>query len=119
MAKRATLPDSAEHNRLWKAMDMADRRAILKQIRRGEPAPNKKQARVAVGIARQQQRYWRWAWLFGPAIAVLFAGRGILELVLSATMGTVVMGALSYRSLAKAKQAEAASLDLLGIRTDE
>ena len=118
MARPAKLPDTAEHNRLWKAMPLADRRTVLRQIRRGEVAANRKQARVAVGVARQQQRYWRLAWLFGPAIALLFAGRSTLELVLSAVLGTLVMGVLSWRSHRKAQQAEVLNLDLLGIPRD-
>ena len=113
--KRTKLPTSDEHDRLWKAMDLADRRVILRQVRKGQPATSRKQARVAVGIARQQQRYWRWAWLLGPAIALLLAGRDLLQLAISAVLGTVAMGTLAWWSHRKAVASEQANLAFLGL----
>lgn len=117
--RRSTIPDEAEHTRLWKAMAMSERRAILRQVRRGQPAESRKQARVAVGVARQQQRYWKFAWLFGPAIALLLSGRDLLELVVSAVLGALAMGALSVWSHRKAVAAERADLELLGLTPDD
>lgn len=113
--RKRTLPDTAEHTRLWGALSFAERRAFLRQVRRGQAAPTRKEARVAVGVARQQQKYWRFAWLFGPAIALLLSGRSTSDLVLSALLGTLAMGGLSWHSFRRARRAEQANLELLGM----
>ena len=115
MARRATLPTPAEHDRLWRAMDTSRRRAVLRHVRRGEAAPSRKEARVAVGIARQQQRFWKWAWALGPAVAVLFSTSETVVLLASAFAGGLGMAVLSAWSHRRAVQSERANLAFLGL----
>lgn len=67
-------------------------------------------ARIAVGTARQQQRYWRWAWLLGPAIGVVFIPEWAAVAV-NAAFGSALMGALSWFRIRRAREAEQANID--------
>lgn len=117
--KKRTLPDAAEHATLWRGLSFQERRSFLRAVRRGEAAASRKEARIAVGVARQQQRYWRYAWLIGPAIALALSGRSTSELVISALLGTLAMGAMSVWSYRRAQRSELANLELLGITADK
>lgn len=109
----ATVPTPDEHRKLWAAMDFSQRRAILKAVGRGRAMDNRRDARVAVGTARQQQRYWRLAWLWGLVPVFVVFDRGIGAVVLYAVLGLMMMGTMSWWRIGKAKEAEAANLELL------
>lgn len=115
MARTSKIPSAEEHARLWGRLGFADRRRILKAVARGEGMTDRREARVAVGVARQQQRYWRWAWLFGPAMGLVQIPAWSAVAV-TAVLGALLMGGLSVHRSRRAAAAEQANLDRLGIR---
>lgn len=118
MGRSSKLPTPQEHARLWADLDFSDRRRIFRAVNRGEGMTNRKQARIAVGAARQQLRYWRWAWLFGPAMGLVripdWAAVGV-----TAVLGTLLMGGISLYRIRRASAAEQANLERLGIARRE
>lgn len=110
---RSKVPSPEEHTRLWAKLSFSERRRFLKAVNRGEGMESRKEARLGVGVARQQQRYWRWAWLFGPAMGVIRIPDW-LDVGLTALMGAVLMGALSLWRHRRAVAAEKANLERLG-----
>jgi hypothetical protein len=109
----ATVPTPDEHRKLWAGLDFKQRRQILKAVGRGRAVEDRRSARIAVGTARQQQRYWKWAWVWGLAPAALVFGQGIAVVVIYMVMGLLMMGALSWWRLQKARDAERLNLELL------
>ena len=63
------IPDEDEFRRLWSQVSTKDRRRILRAVNRGEVMERRKEAALAVVMARRQQRFWRFAWLLGPVLA--------------------------------------------------
>jgi hypothetical protein len=115
MARTSKVPTPQEHARLWGRMSFADRRRVMKAINKGQGMPDRREARVAVGVARQQQRYWRWAWVIGPVMGLVLIPDWVSVVVASAA-GTAAMGAISWRRSRNAVAAEQANLDRLGVR---
>lgn len=111
----AKIPTPQEHASLWSKLDVTDRRRILKAVRRGEALTNRREARVAIGVARQQQRYWRWIWLLGPAVGLALIPQWT-AVALNAVLGALLMGFLSVHRIRKARACEAANLERLGVR---
>ena len=111
----AKIPTAQEHASLWAKLDVKDRRRILKAVRRGEALTNRREARIAVGVARQQQRYWRWIWLLGLAIGLAVIPEWT-AVVLNSLLGGLLMGFLSMHRIRKARACEAANLERLGVR---
>lgn len=66
----ARIPDQAENRRLFAQLDGAERRAVIRCVNRGRTAPTRRLAPLAVGVARRQQRFWRYSWLMGPIIGL-------------------------------------------------
>lgn len=112
---RSKVPSRQEHARLWAKLEFRDRRRILKSVGRGQGLENRKEARIGVGVARQQQRYWRWAWLFGPAIGVVQIPEWI-AVITTAFVGTLLMGGMAVYRIRNARAAEQANLDRIGAR---
>ncbi len=110
---RSKVPSPEEHARLWAKLSFSERRRFLKAVNRGEGMESRKEARLGVGVARQQLRYWRWAWLFGPAMGIVRIPDW-LEVGLTALMGAVLMGGLSLWRHRRAAAAEQANLERLG-----
>ena len=109
----ATVPTPDEHRKLWAGLDFQQRRQILKAVGRGRAVDDRRSARIAVGAARQQQRYWKWAWVWGLAPAALVIGQGIAVVAVYMVMGLLMMGALSWWRLQRARDAERLNLELL------
>jgi hypothetical protein len=109
----ATIPTPDEHRKLWSGLEFKQRRQILKAVGRGQAVQDRRVARIAVGTARQQQRYWRWAWIWGLGPAILVIGQGLAVLVVYMVLGLLMMGALSWWRLQKARESERLNLELL------
>lgn len=110
---RTKVPSREEHARLWAKLPFADRRRILRSVSRGEGLTDRKEARIGVGVARQQLRYWRWAWVFGPAMGLVRIPDWPAVAV-TALLGGLLMGALSLWRLRRAERAEQANLERIG-----
>ena len=111
MAK-SRVPSPAEHARLWAGLAFRDRRRILRSVSRGQGLEDRADAKVGVGVARQQQRYWRRVWLVGPLMGLVLVPAWI-QVAVVAVLGTALMGALSAWRLRRARAAEAADLERL------
>lgn len=103
----ARIPDKRENQRRFAELDTQHRRAIVRAVNRGEPVGVRKHAVLAVGLAERQQRFWRLAWLMGPALGVVqaFAVDPMVGLVngLLATFGIAVV---SWWFYSRARRAE-------------
>jgi hypothetical protein len=108
----ATIPDRDEHRRRFMALPFAERRAIVRAVNRGELVEKRKQAPLAVVVARRQQRIWRWGWLAGPLIGLTQLGIGWEAAVVNAVIGTMLLGGLARFWYLRAARAEAANLAL-------
>lgn len=109
----ATIPDRDEHRRRFTALDLADRRIIVRAVNRGEPVDKRKLAPLAVGVARRQMRFWKFAWLLAPAFAVIQYFFVPIELVLmSAIISTLTLAAMSWYFYRRAARAEQRNLEL-------
>lgn len=110
------IPDQDEFTRLWSQLPMGDRRRILRAVNRGHMLDRRKEAALAVVLARRQQRFWRWAWLVGPLIAIPVAvlmptieGRG--PITAYALLGAAVLLAMSVFYTRRASRAEELNTD--------
>lgn len=112
------IPDKDEHRRRWSALEVRDRRRIMKAVNRGQRLDDRAEAVIAVGVARQQQRFWSRAWIIGPAISVLFAREGWVAVAANAVVAGLILGAMSWFWYRRASRAETANLDALGIRPE-
>lgn len=107
----ARIPDKKEHARRFAELPLQDRRAIGRAVNRGRAVEKRAHAVHAVGVARRQQRFWRFAWLLGPAIGLIQIPFVDLEAALfNLAVGTLVLGAMSAYWHWRARQAEAANL---------
>ncbi len=110
----ARIPDKKEHARRFAELPLQDRREIGKAVNRGRAVEKRAQAVHAVGVARRQQRFWRFAWLLGPILGLIQIPFIELEAALfNLVLGTLVLGAMSAYWLWRARQAEAANLALV------
>jgi hypothetical protein len=112
------IPDRDEHRRRWSALGMADRRRIMRAVNRGEPVADRREALLAVPLARQQQRFWRRAWLIGPLLSLVFAGQGWQTVVANALVASLILGLMSLFWLRRATRSEHANLRLLGLEPE-
>lgn len=114
----ARIPDKHEHQRRFAELDLKDRRAIARAVNRGRAVETRAHAVFAVGVARRQQRFWRYAWLLGPLIGLVQIPFVELEAALfNLVIGTVVLGGMSAYWLWRARQAEAANLAIVERRS--
>ncbi|MFP4634986.1 MAG: hypothetical protein ACLFRD_03920, partial [Nitriliruptoraceae bacterium] len=104
----ARIPDKRENQRRFAELDPQHRRAIVRAVNRGEPVGVRKHAALAVGLAERQQRFWRLAWLMGPALGVVqaFAVDPMVGLIngLMATFGIAVVSWWFYTRARRAEQ---------------
>jgi hypothetical protein len=101
-------PADQRLQRDFMALPLPDRRGVIKAVNRGQLVAEPKHARFAVVVARRQQRFWRFAWLLGPAL-------GLLQLVLvdsweaallNGLLGTLTLGGLSWFWYSRAVRSE-------------
>ena len=114
-----TREDARRLNERFSMLDRQERRAIVRAVNRGEAMTKKRDAELAIGVARRQQRFWKRAWLLGPAIAVvqvLATPIGWMEGLLLAAWGAVLLGMMAAWWWTRARHAELLNLAMLGPR---
>lgn len=105
----ARIPDKETYQRAWSEMTFGQRREILRAVARGQAMRRRKDARLAVFTARNQQKYWKWAWLIAPLVA-LFALPDLLAVAIQAILLSVITGGFAWYRISRARTAEAANL---------
>lgn len=113
----AKIPDQNENRRRFAMLEMADRRAIIRAVNRGEVMEERKLAIIAVGVARRQQRFWKRAWLLGPAVGILqplFPDVTLAAAAINTAVTTALLVLLSWHWHRRALQAEARNLERVG-----
>jgi len=114
-----TREEARRLNERFAMLDRAERRAIVRAVNRGDAMPKRRDAELAVGVARRQQRFWTRAWLLGPAIAVvqvLATPIGWMEGLLLGAWGAVLLGMMAAWWWTRARRAELRNLEMLGSR---
>ena len=114
-----TREEARRLNERFALLDRTERRAIVRAVNRGDAMPKRRDAELAVGVARRQQRFWTRAWLLGPAIAivqVLATPIGWMEGLLLAAWGAVLLGMMAAWWWTRARRAELRNLEMLGSR---
>lgn len=113
------VPDKSEHRRRWAEVDLDTRRRVMKAVNGGKALENKADAKLAVGAARQQQRFWSRVWVLGPLSSLLFYRDGWMTVAVNATVAALIMGLMATYWYLKAKRAERTNLEALGIRPED
>ncbi len=106
--------DARQLNERFALLDRTERRAIMRAVNRGEAMTRKRDAELAVGVARRQQRFWSRAWVLGPSIAllqVLLTPIGWMEGLLLAAWGTLLLGMMAAWWWTRARRAELRNLE--------
>jgi len=114
-----TKEDARRLNERFSLLDRQERRAIVRAVNRGVPMTRRRDAELAVGVARRQQRFWARAWLLGPAIAVLqvlITPIGWVEGLLLGAWGAVLLGMMAAWWWTRARRAELENLRVIGGR---
>jgi hypothetical protein len=114
-----TREDARRLNERFSLLDRRERRAIVRAVNRGEAMAKKRDAELAVGVARRQQRFWTRAWLLDPAIAVvqvLATPIGWMEGLLLGLWGAVLLGMMAAWWWTRARRAEMLNLTVIGSR---
>jgi len=106
----AKIPDKAEHRRQFAALTLPERRAVVRAVNRGVAVDKRKQAPLAVVIARRQMRLWQRAWLLGPVVGVAQVSAGWQLALFNALIGTTMLGVVARFWYLRARRAEAANL---------
>lgn len=111
----ARIPDQDDFARQWAQLSTSDRRRILRAVNRGQVLDSRKEAALAVVMARRQQRFWRFAWLLGPLLAIPLANilgiEGFDRQAAYALLGTAVLLAMSVFYTRRARKAEQTNED--------
>lgn len=110
----ARIPDRDEHRRRFASLETTDRRQIIRAVNKGRAVEKRKHAPLAVGVARQQQRFWKWAWVVGPVIGLIQLGAGWQVAVVNGVLGTLFLAGISWFWTRRAQRAEAANLERMG-----
>ena len=84
----------------------------MRAVNRGTRAESRKEAALAVVLARRQQRFWRGALVLGPVLAVLVAvvtdtSDDVAVILANAALGALGLAAVSWWWLRNARRAEA------------
>jgi hypothetical protein len=111
--------DARRLNERFSMLDRQERRAIVRAVNRGLPMVRKRDAELAVGVARRQQRFWTRAWLLGPAIAfvqVIVTPIGWGEGLLLGAWGALLLGMMAAWWWTRARRAELENLRVIGGR---
>jgi hypothetical protein len=114
-----TREDARRLNERFALLGRAERRAIVRAVNRGDAMPKRRDAELAIGVARRQQRFWSRAWLLGPAIAVvqvLVTPIGWMEGLLLGAWGAVLLGMMAAWWWTRARRAELKNLEVIGPR---
>ncbi len=114
-----TRQDAQRLNERFALLDRPERRAIVRAVNRGIPMERRRDAELAIGVARRQQRFWSRAWLLGPAIAliqVLVTPIGWMEGLLLAAWGSMLLGMMAAWWWTRARRAELENLRVVGGR---
>jgi hypothetical protein len=108
----ASIPGKIESQRRFTQLPVSERRAILKAVNRGQQVGDRKHAAMAVWIARRQARFWKFAWLIGPVIAVVqfLLGSTPEQVLVNAGAATAFLLLLSAFWLRRARRAEMLNL---------
>jgi len=111
--------DARRLNERFAMLDRTERRAIMRAVNRGEGMQKRRDAELAVGVARRQQRFWSRAWLMGPAIAlvqVIVTPIGWTDGLLLAAWGALLLGMMAAWWWTRARRAEMINLAIIGPR---
>lgn len=114
-----TRDDARRLNERFSMLDRRERRAIVRAVNRGQAMTKKRDAELAIGVARRQQRFWTRAWLLGPAIAVvqvLLTPIGLVEGLFLAAWGAVLLGMMAAWWWTRARRSEMLNLAVVGSR---
>jgi MFS family permease len=112
MAK-PVIPEGQAFSNAWRALDRPARQRVRRAANRAQPAENKKEAALAVAVARGQQRFWRFAWLLGPALAALLLFTEPWQTVLvNILLATLLFAVLRFLFVRRARLAEAVNLEV-------
>ena len=114
-----TREDARRLNERFAMLDRAERRAIVRAVNRGEVMTKRRDAELAVGVARRQQRFWSRAWLLGPTMAVvqvLITPIGWVEGLYLAAWGALLLGMMAAWWWTRARRSELLNLALIGPR---
>lgn len=106
----------ARLNTRFMSLDRSQRRAIMRAVNRGRLVEDRRHADLAIGVARRQQRFWRYAWLLGPTIALAQAALspiGLQEGLLLAAWGTMILGSMAWWWYSRAARAELLNAELV------
>jgi hypothetical protein len=106
----------ARLNTRFMSLDRSQRRAIMRAVNRGQLVEDRRHADLAIGVARRQQRFWRFAWLLGPTIALAQAALspiGLQEGLLLAAWGTMILGSMAWWWYSRAARAELLNAELV------
>lgn len=117
----AKIPDRAENQRRFLTLELADRRAIIRAVNRGQVMESRKLASIAVGVARRQQRFWKRAWLLGPVVGLaqtLFPDVTLMAAAANTVVGTALLALVSWFWHRRARQSEELNLVQAGARRD-
>ncbi len=104
--------DASDHRTAWAALDFRDRRRILKAVNRGQAVEDRREARLAVGAARHQKRFWKKAWLLGPVLSLFALTSGAAAYAVNAVFATSVLGLMALFWYRRADRAEHANEEL-------
>ena len=118
----AKIPDKAEQQRRFMALEITDRRRIIRAVNRGQVVDDRKLAVIAVGVARRQQRFWKWAWVLGPVIGMVqsfFPDVSIEAAAVNSLVATGLLLLLCIWWFTRAKRAESLNLEKAGARRSE
>ena len=105
----ARIPDKETYQRAWAEMTFGQRREILRAVARGQAMRRRKDARLAVYTARNQQKYWKVAWLIAPLVS-LFALPDLLAVAIQAVLLGAITGTFAWYRISRARKAEEANL---------
>lgn len=108
----AKLSDREEQRRRFAAMGFKERRGIVRAVNRGQMVDNRKDAPIAVMLAHRQMRLWRWAWIIGPVISLIYLREGWQVAVVNSLFSIMVLGAIGRFWYLRAQRAEAANTAL-------
>lgn len=113
----AQIPDKKENARRFAELSLQDRREIGRAVNRGRAVEKRSHAVIAVGVARRQQRFWRFAWLLGPILGLIQLPFIEFEAAMvNLVLGTVMLGGMAAYWSWRARQSEAANLAVAGSR---
>jgi hypothetical protein len=111
----ARIPDRAEYQRRWRALDTDTRRSIVRSVNRGLALDDPREAAMAVMTARQQQRFWAKAWMIAPVASLLVlispSQRSLVAYAANSALGILILGVMGMFSRRRAHRAEVANTE--------